>query len=118
MRPWVPSPPASLLHPTPCLSLLPDPLQATRLRKIIALNCRPNLISLSIEQAARSAETWGGVMSARARLKTALSQRFGIDVPIFGFSHSVAVTAAISNAGGLGVYGATRDTPEEIRSRL
>jgi Nitronate monooxygenase len=57
-------------------------------------------------------------MPTQARLKTALSERFGIDVPIFGFSHSVAVTAAISNAGGLGVYGATRDTPEEIGARL
>jgi hypothetical protein len=38
-------------------------------------------------------------MPAQTRLKTALSERFGLDVPIFGFSHSVAVTAAISNAG-------------------
>jgi len=57
-------------------------------------------------------------MPAQTHLKTALSERFGLDVPIFGFSHSVAVTAAISNAGGMGVFGATRDTPEEIRARL
>lgn len=39
----------------------------------------------------------------------------GIEKPIFGFSHSIAVTAAISNAGGLGVYGATHHKPEEIQ---
>ena len=38
----------------------------------------------------------------------------GVEKPIFGFSHSIAVTAAISNAGGLGVYGATQNMPHEI----
>ncbi len=38
----------------------------------------------------------------------------GIERPIFGFSHSVAVTAAISRAGGLGVFGATMHEPAEI----
>lgn len=47
-----------------------------------------------------------------------LCAEYGIDVPIFGFAHSVDVVAEISLAGGLGVYGATRDTPEEIRERL
>ena len=56
-------------------------------------------------------------MPAQARLETALAERLGLEVPIFGFSHGVAVTAAISNAGGLGVYGATRDTPG-MRSRF
>ncbi len=54
----------------------------------------------------------------RDRLKTAICANFGIDVPIFGFAHSVAAAAAISREGGLGVYGATRDTPGEIRERL
>lgn len=39
---------------------------------------------------------------------------FGIEKPVFGFSHSIAVTAAISNAGGLGVFGATMHEPDEI----
>lgn len=51
-------------------------------------------------------------------LRTEICDRFGIEMPVFGFAHSVAVTAAISRAGGVGVYGATRDTPEEIRTRL
>ncbi|MDR6265833.1 nitronate monooxygenase family protein [Roseobacter sp. N2S] len=47
-------------------------------------------------------------------MKTQACNVMGIELPIFGFSHSVAVTAAISNAGGLGVYGATHHQPDEI----
>lgn len=50
--------------------------------------------------------------------KTAVCERFGLETPIFGFAHSVEAAAAISRAGGLGVYGGTRDTPDEIRSNL
>jgi NAD(P)H-dependent flavin oxidoreductase YrpB (nitropropane dioxygenase family) len=53
-----------------------------------------------------------------SRLKTPICERFGIDTPIFGFSHSLEVVAAISNAGGFGVYGATRRLPAEIRDEL
>lgn len=38
--------------------------------------------------------------------------------PIFGFSHSIDVVAAVSNNGGLGVWGATRSSPEEIEEGL
>lgn len=41
-----------------------------------------------------------------------------IAYPIFGFSHSVDVVAAVTNSGGLGVWGATRSTPEEIEAGL
>lgn len=51
-------------------------------------------------------------------LYTPLCKRLGIRNPIFGFSHSMEVTAAITNAGGFGVYGATRDMPEAIVERL
>lgn len=47
--------------------------------------------------------------------RTPLCERLGIDVPIFSFSHSLEVTAAVSRAGGYGVFGATHDTPEQIR---
>ena len=53
-----------------------------------------------------------------AALYTPVCKRLGIQYPIFGFSHSMEVTAAITNAGGFGVYGATRDTPDEIVKRL
>ena len=55
---------------------------------------------------------------ARNALDTAICSRLGIQYPIFGFSHSMEVTAAITNAGGFGVYGATRDMPDAISTRL
>jgi len=54
----------------------------------------------------------------RDALHTAVCDRLGIEYPIFGFSHSMEVTAAITNAGGFGVYGATRDMPDTISARL
>ena len=44
-----------------------------------------------------------------------MCDRLGIDVPVFSFSHSLEVTAAVSRAGGYGVFGATHDEPEQIR---
>lgn len=41
-----------------------------------------------------------------------------ITYPVFGFSHSPDVVAAVTNSGGLGVWGATRSTPEEIEAGL
>ena len=57
-------------------------------------------------------------MPAQARLKTALSQRLGLDVPTFGFQPQRRGERSDEQRRGLRVYGATRDTPEEIRSRL
>jgi len=51
-------------------------------------------------------------------LTTQLSERFGIEYPIFGFAHDIATVAAVTNAGGLGVYGATRRFPHEIADEL
>jgi NAD(P)H-dependent flavin oxidoreductase YrpB (nitropropane dioxygenase family) len=51
-------------------------------------------------------------------LTNALCRRFGITYPIFGFSHSIAVSAAVSKAGGLGVFGGTRNTPDEISAAM
>ena len=52
------------------------------------------------------------------RLWSPLCDRLGIQTPIFGFAHDVATVAAISNAGGYGVYGATRRFPQEIQAEL
>jgi NAD(P)H-dependent flavin oxidoreductase YrpB (nitropropane dioxygenase family) len=49
-----------------------------------------------------------------AQLRTPLCERLGIDVPVFSFSHSLEVTAAVSRAGGYGVFGATHDEPQQI----
>ncbi len=51
-------------------------------------------------------------------LTTELCDRFGIEHPIFGFAHDIATVASITNAGGLGVYGATRRFPHEISDEL
>ncbi|MFD3810114.1 NAD(P)H-dependent flavin oxidoreductase [Rhodococcus sp. NPDC058639] len=41
-------------------------------------------------------------------MQTSLGRKFGIDYPIFGFTPSEHVAAAISRAGGLGVLGCVR----------
>lgn len=41
-------------------------------------------------------------------LRTAICDRFGIEYPVFGFTPSEHVAAAISRAGGLGVLGCVR----------
>jgi len=48
------------------------------------------------------------------QLRTNVCDMLDMQYPIFGFTHKVAVVIAISKAGGFPVYGATRDTPEEI----
>ena len=55
---------------------------------------------------------------ATDRLRTPVCDRFGLRHPLFAFSHSVPVAAEVSRCGGLGVYGATRRTPDEIRAEL
>ncbi|MBT7666718.1 MAG: nitronate monooxygenase [Rhodospirillaceae bacterium] len=52
------------------------------------------------------------------KIRTKLAERLGIDLPIFGFSHSVDVTAAITNSGGLGVYGIAHDPPDAVPGKL
>ena len=51
-------------------------------------------------------------------LNTALCKRLGIEVPIFGFSHSIDVTVALAEAGGFPVFGAAREGPEKIREDI
>jgi NAD(P)H-dependent flavin oxidoreductase YrpB (nitropropane dioxygenase family) len=41
-------------------------------------------------------------------MRTELCDRFGIDYPIFVFTPSEKVAAAVSKAGGLGVLGCVR----------
>ena len=52
------------------------------------------------------------------RWMTPLLRRLGLTHPIFGFCHGREVVAALSLTGGLGVLGATRNTPEEIAAHL
>ena len=53
-----------------------------------------------------------------SRLDTAVCHQFGAQLPILAFSHSLPVTAAATNAGAIGIWGATRNTPEEIDEGL
>src|SRR5687767_14350851 len=52
------------------------------------------------------------------RLRTPLAERFGIDVPIFAFTYEPEVAVAVSRAGGLGVLGALRFSPDELAEAL
>lgn len=48
-------------------------------------------------------------------MRTELADRLGIDLPIFGFTPSEEVAAAISRAGGFGVLGCVRfNDPDEL----
>ena len=47
-----------------------------------------------------------------------ICQQFGIDFPLFAFSHCRDVVAAVTNAGGFGVLGATAYTPEQLDREL
>ncbi len=51
-------------------------------------------------------------------IRTTICEQFGIETPIFGFVHSVEAAAEVTRSGGIGIYGGTRDTPDEIRDRL
>ena len=53
-------------------------------------------------------------LKRRCAFRTPLCDRLGIEIPIFSFSHSLEVTAAVSRAGGYGVFGATHDEPDAI----
>lgn len=51
-------------------------------------------------------------------MRTELSRDLGMDVPVFAFTYEPAVAAAVSRAGGLGVLGALRFTPDELDEAL
>jgi len=51
-------------------------------------------------------------------MKTRICDTFGIEFPIFAFSHCRDVVAAVSRAGGLGVLGALAFTPEQLEIEL
>jgi len=51
-------------------------------------------------------------------MRTQLADEFGLEFPIFAFSHCRDVVAAVSRAGGMGVLGALYFTPEELEMEL
>jgi NAD(P)H-dependent flavin oxidoreductase YrpB (nitropropane dioxygenase family) len=51
-------------------------------------------------------------------MRTALTGLLGVPHPIVGFNRSPGVVAAVTNAGGFGVLGASAYTPEELDAQL
>ena len=51
-------------------------------------------------------------------MKTALCDQFGIDFPLFAFSHCRDVVAAVTNAGGFGVLGGVAFRPDQLEREL
>ena len=51
-------------------------------------------------------------------MRTKLCDQFGIEFPIFAFSHCRDVVAAVSKAGGFGVLGALAFSPEQLQIEL
>lgn len=51
-------------------------------------------------------------------MKTAVTDMFGIDVPILAFTHCRDVVAAVTKAGGLGVLGAVAHSQEQFEIDL
>ncbi|MHB8378222.1 MAG: nitronate monooxygenase [Dehalococcoidia bacterium] len=51
-------------------------------------------------------------------MRTRICDQFGIEFPIFAFSHCRDVVAAVSRAGGMGVLGALAFSPEQLEIEL
>jgi NAD(P)H-dependent flavin oxidoreductase YrpB (nitropropane dioxygenase family) len=51
-------------------------------------------------------------------LRSRISERFGLDFPLFAFTTSRAVCAAVSRAGGMGIFGAIPYSPDKLEEHL
>ena len=51
-------------------------------------------------------------------MKTKLVEMFGIEAPIFAFSHCRDVVVEVSKAGGMGILGVGYFTPQQLREEL
>ncbi|TMK52443.1 MAG: nitronate monooxygenase, partial [Actinobacteria bacterium] len=51
-------------------------------------------------------------------MRTPICDEFGIEHPIFAFCLDKEIVAEVSKAGGMGVLGALRFTPEELEAEL
>src|SRR5436309_1292036 len=56
--------------------------------------------------------------STEVEMRTPLCDVFGIEYPIFAFTHCRDVVAAVSKAGGLGVLGAVGFSPDQLEIEL
>ena len=53
---------------------------------------------------------------ARDPLRTRLCEEYGCEYSIVGFAYTRDVIVAVTNAGGIGVYGGTPKRVEELRA--
>jgi hypothetical protein len=51
-------------------------------------------------------------------VKTPICEQYGIEFPLFAFSHCRDVVAAVTNAGGLGVLGGVAFRPDQLEQEL
>lgn len=51
-------------------------------------------------------------------MKTPICEMLGIEFPLLAFTHCRDVVVAVSKAGGMGVFGAVRYTPEQLEEEL
>src|SRR5258708_35290930 len=51
-------------------------------------------------------------------MRTPICDMLGIELPLLAFSHCRDVVAAVTNAGGFGVLGASMHTPEQLEHEL
>jgi len=51
-------------------------------------------------------------------MRTVATEMFGLDTPIFAFSHCRDVVVEATRAGGMGVLGTTRLDPEQLEQEL
>jgi NAD(P)H-dependent flavin oxidoreductase YrpB (nitropropane dioxygenase family) len=51
-------------------------------------------------------------------MSSTICDQLGIEFPLFAFSHCRDVVAAVSNAGGFGVLGASSHTPDQLEQEL
>lgn len=51
-------------------------------------------------------------------MKTAATEMFGLDIPVFAFSHCRDVVVETSRSGGMGVLGCTYHSPDQLRREL
>lgn len=67
----------------------------------------------------RFTENLTGVNNGRMTTSSAdFCARYGIDFPLFAFSHCRDVVAAVTNAGGFGVLGGAAYSPERLDQEL
>jgi NAD(P)H-dependent flavin oxidoreductase YrpB (nitropropane dioxygenase family) len=51
-------------------------------------------------------------------MRTKICEMFGVELPVFGFSHCRDVVVEVTKAGGIGVLGITAFTPDQLEMEL